>query len=197
MPGMSERQYAAHVGLSRGAVQKAKAAGRLVLLPDGTIDAEASDARRAAATDPAKSRPKESKASDAKPPEAKPRTQPVAVPEAALGSVRETLKEQGLPTGRISFVEARTGHEIAKAHLARLRLQEKKGALIDRARALAVVFKLARQERDAWINWPARAAALMAAELGIEAHVMQRALETHVRAHLDELAEPNPSPAFD
>jgi hypothetical protein len=191
MPGMSERQYAAHVGLSRGAVQKAKAAGRLVLLPDGTIDAEASDARRAAATDPAKSRPKESKASDAKP-----KTQPVAVPEAALGSVRETLKEQGLPTGRISFVEARTGHEIAKAHLARLRLQEKKGALIDRARALAVVFKLARQERDAWINWPARAAALMAAELGIEAHVMQKALETHVRAHLDELAEPNPGPAF-
>lgn len=112
--------------------------------------------------------------------------------EAALGSVRETLKEQGLPTGRISFVEARTAHEIAKAHLARLRLQEKKGALVDRARALTVVFKLARSERDAWINWPARAAALMAAELGVEAHIMQKALETHVRAHLDELAEVRP-----
>ena len=74
--------------------------------------------------------------------------------EAALGSVRETLKEQGLPTGKISFVEARTAHEIAKAHLARPRLQEKKGALIDRARAMALVFRLARQERDAWITWP-------------------------------------------
>ena len=31
MQGMSERQYAAHVGLSRGAIQKAKSAGRLVL----------------------------------------------------------------------------------------------------------------------------------------------------------------------
>ena len=30
MEGMSERQYAAHVGLSRGAIQKAKEAGRLV-----------------------------------------------------------------------------------------------------------------------------------------------------------------------
>ncbi|NYS26920.1 hypothetical protein HUK65_18375, partial [Rhodobacteraceae bacterium 2376] len=50
---MSERQYAAHVGLSRGAIQKAKEAGRLVLFADGSIDAEASDQRRAAMTDPA------------------------------------------------------------------------------------------------------------------------------------------------
>ena len=34
MQGMSERQYAAHVGLSRGAIQKAKTAERLVRYPD-------------------------------------------------------------------------------------------------------------------------------------------------------------------
>ena len=56
MQGMSERAYAARVGLSRGAIQKAKAAGRLVLHSDGSIDAAASDARRAAMTDPSKSR---------------------------------------------------------------------------------------------------------------------------------------------
>ena len=55
MQGLSERQYAARVGLSRGAIQKAKEAGRLVLHADGSIDAEASDQRRAAMTDPAKS----------------------------------------------------------------------------------------------------------------------------------------------
>ena len=38
MQGMSEREYAAHAGLSRGAIQKAKAAGRLVLHADGSID---------------------------------------------------------------------------------------------------------------------------------------------------------------
>ena len=43
MQGMSERQYAAHVGLSRGAIQKAKTAERLALYPDGSIDAVASD----------------------------------------------------------------------------------------------------------------------------------------------------------
>jgi transposase len=46
MEGMSERQYATRVGLSRGAVQKAKASGRLVLHDDGSIDAVASDALR-------------------------------------------------------------------------------------------------------------------------------------------------------
>jgi hypothetical protein len=56
MQGMSERQYAAHVGLSRGAIQKAKAAGRLVLYPDGSINAAASDAWRAETTDPSKTR---------------------------------------------------------------------------------------------------------------------------------------------
>ena len=56
MQGMSERQYAAHVGLSRGAIQKAKTAERLVLYPDGSINAAASDARREQTTDTSKTR---------------------------------------------------------------------------------------------------------------------------------------------
>jgi len=115
------------------------------------------------------------------------------VPEAAVGSVRETLKEQGLPAGgAVSFVQARTAHEIAKAHLARLRLQRLRGELVDRARATALAFRLAREERDSWIVWPARVAALMAAELGAEPHAVQTLLESHVRAHLAELAEVRP-----
>ena len=74
MQGMSERQYAAHVGLSRGAIQKAKAAERLVLYPDGSINAAASDARRAETTDPSKTR---------KPPA--PKLKPV--PEAAVAAM--------------------------------------------------------------------------------------------------------------
>jgi len=177
---MSERQYAAHAGISRGAVQKARAAGRLVLHADGSIDAAASDVRRNAATDPARRRAA-----------ANGRARPVA--EAAVGSVRETLREQGLPSGpRVTYVEARTAHEIARAHLARLRLQERRGELVDRARATALVFRLAREERDAWLNWPARVAALMAAELGVEAHAMQKVLEAHVRAQLADLADIRP-----
>jgi hypothetical protein len=64
-----------------------------------------------------------------------------------------------------------------------------KSEVVDRARATALVFQLAREERDSWLNWPARVAAMMAAELGVEAHPMQKVLETHVRAHLAGLAE--------
>ena len=194
MQGMSERQYAAHVGLSRGAIQKAKTAERLVLYPDGSINAAASDARRAETTDPSKTR---------KPPA--PKLKPV--PEAAVTAVGDTLREQGLSVPAVggggTFLQAKTANEVLKAG-ARIRLQKLKGELIERARALALVFRLAREERDAWVNWPARAAALMAAELSasrsdatgqqitVEPAAMQKVLEKHVRAHLDELAEVRP-----
>ena len=73
--------------------------------------------------------------------------------------------------------------------------------MVDRARAEALVFRLARQERDVWVTWPARVAALMAAQIAaevekqterpvkIEAGILQRVLETHVREQLAALAD--------
>jgi len=52
MEGMSEREYSAHSGLSRGAIQKARKASRLVVYSDGSINAAASDVRRADMTRP-------------------------------------------------------------------------------------------------------------------------------------------------
>ena len=195
MEGLSERQYAARVGLSRGAIQKAKATGRVVLHTDGSIDTEASDALRAQATDPSKTR----KAST-------PKLKPVS--DAAVSAVGETLREQGMSAppvgGGTTVLQAKTANEVLKAQERRFRLQKLKGELIDRARALSLVFRLARQERDAWVNWPARAAALMAAELSascseavgqeivVEPAAMQKVLEKHVRAQLDDLAEVKP-----
>ena len=49
---MSEREYSGHSSRSRGAIQKARKAGRLVVYGDGSINAAASDARRADITDP-------------------------------------------------------------------------------------------------------------------------------------------------
>ncbi len=180
--GMSEREYAQHAGISRGAVQKARQSGRLVLHADGSIDAAASDARRAQATDPGKQ------------PAGRAALKPV--PEAAVGAVSETLREQGLPApaaaGGMTYLQARTANEVLKAQERRIRLQTLKGELVDRARAVSLVFRLARQERDAWAGWPARVAAVMAADLGIGAHGVQTVLESHVRAHLAELAVVRP-----
>jgi len=191
MQGMSERQYAAHVGLSRGAIQKAKTAGRLILYEDGSIDAAASDERRAETTDPSKTR-------KAPAPKLRP------VPEAAVAAVGDTLREQGLSApavgGGTTFLQAKTANEVLKAQERRIRLQKLKGELVDRARAETLMFRLARDERDAWVTWPARVAALMASELTaalgdgceVEAALMQKVLEAHVRAQLDSLAEIRP-----
>ena len=139
---MSERQYAAHAGLSRNAIFKARMMGRLVLHPDGSIDAAASDKRRAEETDPAQIHG-QAHAVGMKP-----------IPAAAAGAVHETLREQGLPVGEpvagnVNFANARTANEVMKAQERRLRLQKMKGETVDRARATALVFRLARQERDA------------------------------------------------
>jgi len=194
MEGMSERQYAAHVGLSRGAIQKAKETGRLVQHADGSIDAVASDARRAAMTDPAKQR---GAPAIALPPA--PKLKPV--PDTALSAVGDTLREHGLVPpvtgGSTTFLQARTANEVLKAQERKLKLAKLKGELIDRDRAVGLVFRLAREERDAWVTWPARAAALMASELrvmiadhgSLEPAMMQKVLEAHVRAQLDSLAE--------
>jgi hypothetical protein len=58
---------------------------------------------------------------------------------------------------------------------------------------VAQVFRLARDERDAWVNWPARAAAIIAAELEVDSYRLHGVLERQVRAHLAELAEIRPN----
>ena len=181
--GLSIRAYARQRGVSHVAVLKAVKQGRIALEPDGTVDAAKADASWDRSTDPGRKRS-----------ESKPISEDLRpVPEVAVGSVRETLKEQGLPaSGNLTFVQARTAREIAMAHLTRLRVQRMRGELVERANAAALVFRLAREERDAWLNWPVRVAALMAAELGVEPHPMQKILETQVRTHLSELAEIRP-----
>ncbi len=172
MEGMSERAYAAHSGLSRGAIQKARKASRLVVYGDGSINAAASDARRAEMTDPDQQR-------------------------------RSTGGDTGFsgPADSSSYLKARTALTVYQAQERQLAIQKKKGTLVDRARGETLVFRLARQERDAWVTWPSRVAALMAADLTaevekqpgetvtIEAAILQRVLETHVRAQLDALAD--------
>ncbi len=80
--GVSQREFAALWGKSRGAVQKAIASGRIRLEGDGTIDADKAIAALAKNTDPAQVRQKE-----------KPKGK--AVPEAAIRAVGDTLRESG------------------------------------------------------------------------------------------------------
>ncbi len=163
MEGMSEREYSAHCGMSRGAIQKARKAGRLVVYGDGSINAAASDVRRAEMTDPDQQR-------------------------RSTGGTSGGDSGFSGPADSSSYLKARTALTIYQAQERQLAIQKKKGTLVDRARAEALVFRLARQERDTWVTWPARVAALMAAEVAaevekqtakpviIEAAILQRVL---------------------
>ena len=176
MEGMSERAYAEASGLSRGAVQKARKNGRLVLFADGSINAAASDARRGSATDPDQQM-------------------------RSRGGFNAGEGAVSGPGDSTSYLKARTALTVYQAQERQLSIQKKKGVLVDRARAETLVFRLARQERDLWVTWPTRVAALMAAQLSadmekasgkavtIETAILQRVLETHVREQLDALAD--------
>ena len=107
----------------------------------------------------------------------------------------DTVRDAGtaaLPAGGASLLQARTVNEVLKAKLKQVELAEKKEELVDRAKAVAQVFKLARIERDAWLNWPTRVSGQMASQLGVDAHQMHITLEAAVREHLIELGELRP-----
>jgi DNA primase len=177
----SNRELARQIGVSETAVRRAEKAGRIRREPDGAWDLARVKALWARNTDSAQQRRQHGAM--------KP------VPEAAVGAVRETLREHGEPVsaGGMTFMQARTANEVLKAQERRVRLQRMKGELVDRARAVAQVFRLARDERDAWVNWPARIAAMMAAELEVDQHRLHTVLERSVREHLAELAEIRPN----
>lgn len=199
---LSIRAYARHrealglPGATDAAVRKAIKAGRITKNADGTIDPAKADAQWAGQTDPSMQRGEAAQAqaqasraaSSGKPASTRP------VPQTALDSVHETLAEAGQDPdpaagGAVTIVRAKLAREILTAQLLKVRLQREKGELVDRARAVALVFDLARRERDAWIGWPARVAANMAAELGADPHHVEQLLERYLREQLATLAE--------
>jgi hypothetical protein len=187
----SNRELARQLGVSETAVRRAEKAGRIRREPDGGWDLAGVKAAWAGNTDPAQQRPSPDPDRHSR----RPARALKPVPEAAVGAVRETLREYGEPVaaGGMTFMQARTANEVLKAQERRLRLQRMKGELVDRAKAVAQVFKLARDERDAWVNWPARVAAMIAAELEVDPHSVHTVLERHVREHLADLADVRPS----
>lgn len=174
--GISIRAYARHRGVTDTAVHKAIRSGRITPEADGTIEPERVDREWARNSDTQKAG---TRAKAVK----------VATPEP---SAPTSDGPAALPSGGTSLLQARTVNEVVKAQTNKVRLARLKGELVDRPQAIAHVFKLARSERDAWLNWPARISAQMAAKLNIDPHTMHVALEAAVREHLQELGELRP-----
>jgi hypothetical protein len=177
--GISIRAYARHRGVSHVAVKKAIDTGRITQLADGTIDPDIADhewAQNTVTQRAAKPTNANSVTTSSKPQ----KTAPLIQPESSAAP---------LPSTNTSLLQARTANEVVKAQTNKVRLAQLKGELIDRSQALAHVFKLARAERDAWLNWPARVSSEMAAKLGVDSHELHVALEAAVREHLQDLGD--------
>ena len=116
----SNRELARQLGVSETAVRRAEKAGRIRREVDGSWDLAKVKAAWSSNTDRAQQRRQHGAM--------KP------VPEAAVGAVRETLREHGEPVsaGGMSFMQARTANEVLKAQERRVRLQRMKGELVGR-----------------------------------------------------------------
>ena len=165
--GLSVRAYARHRGVSHVAVLKALRSGRIVVGADGTIDPAVADQtwqERTAARMPP----------------------PVAPPEpvpGALGVSGDTSSSDGS-----AYHRARAAALEVDVQTKRLALEQRRGMLISRDRAVLKAFSFSRMLRDRWLGWPARVGPLMAAQFDLDAGTVTVVLEGYVREHLEELA---------
>ena len=185
---MSMRAYARYRGVSDGAVRKAVSTGRITPNADGSIDVARADQEWQLNTDSAQQRGVHR-----------------PVPNEAIQSVKQTLADSGVTTqgsggsgmggavggtgGSTTLLQARTANEVLKAQTNKVRLSRLKGELVDRPEAVAHVYRMARSEREAWLNWPARVALQMASDLQVPPHRMYTLLESAVRQQLSEIGE--------
>lgn len=182
---LSIRAYSRHRGVSDTAVRKAIQSGRITLGDDGRIDPQLADAQWSVNTDAAQQRKAVLQRE---------------VPQEAVTSVREALSATPSPLGGMgastsasaggtTLMQAKTANEVLKAQTNKVRLARLKGELVDKDQAVAHVFRMARAERDAWLNWPARVAAQMASALGADSHALHVLLEKAVRDQLTALGD--------
>ena len=125
----SNRELARHLGVSETAVRRAEKAGRIRREPDGAWDLAKVRAAWAGNTDPAQQRGGPGAGKGSRRPT---RRAVKPVPEAAVGAVRDTLREHGEPiaAGAMTFMQARTAKEVLKAQEPRPSVYEDRGVLV-------------------------------------------------------------------
>jgi hypothetical protein len=128
MGATSNRELARQLEVSETAVRRAERARRIKREADGSWDPAKVKAAWSDNTDQAQQRPARGGGPGLKRRVLRP------VSKAALGAVRETLREHGEPVtaGTLTFMQARTANEVLKAQERQVRLQRMKAELVDR-----------------------------------------------------------------
>ena len=198
--GISIREFSRREGVSDTLVHRAIKQGRLRLSRDRKLDpaligsawrqsnAVGKKARRKGANTGANTTP------EVFAPEPSANTETVPDDD---GQADETIAEAALrliESGGVQMLPYGAALERKENYLALLRkleFEQKSGELVELAMAERVLFEGARAQRDAWLNWPARVGAMIAANLGLYADRVTAILTTHVHKHLEQLEDPD------
>jgi hypothetical protein len=95
----------------------------------------------------------------------------------------------GHKPARSALTAHRSRYEAARAREKELKVKVFEGSLVDRDRAAALFFEAGKRARESWEQWPARVAAIVAAELGVEPHPVEQVLTKHVKEHLRKIPQ--------
>lgn len=178
---MNQADFARLHGVSRKTVTAWKHQGRIVMR-GANVDVQSSEARlRDAGLGRFRDLADDAEAVDL----------PVPIPGTEADPETMAAFLTGLLNGK--FGDRSTAEKIKENALAGLRaleLQTKAGTLMEVADAETLFFQMARSERDAWMNWPARVGPELAARLDIPADTVTAELVRLVHAELAGRGEP-------
>ena len=104
--------------------------------------------------------------------------------DPARSPLASSIGAEGTPFARLKVAQL-----ALKVEAQRLSLDETKRRLIDVAEANAALDEIGSTMRDALLNWPARISGLIAAEIGIDPHLLQTILQGHINDLLTEAAD--------
>jgi hypothetical protein len=202
--GISRREFARLDGCSEGRVRQGISEGRLPVLADDSLDKalvgtawrEHNAARGANPAEPGKRKRKRPADAYPAPPTHGNGTHAKGDAAASVDEALRLFEQQAAAvTERVlngaSYSDALRIKENYLALLRQLEYSIKSGAVIDLVAAEQTAFDLFRGVRDAWLNWPARVAPLVAADLDFEdVDRLGAVLASHVHEQLAMLGEP-------
>lgn len=184
---ITQAEYARRRGLNKSTVSRQVRDG--IIPTHGSrrlIDPAEADDARATKTDPTRGRRKS--AAPSKKPASKPKQQKAPEVERAKPGPKPGARSAASVSNAVSFADARAYGQDLKNQQAEIELARLRGELIDRDAVRKTMAELAQAAVSAWIQWPARVYAEMAAELGVDGATLHQALDRHVRQYAEEIS---------
>lgn len=177
MAGASNRGLAAILGISEGAVRKARA-GRLkgAVLPDGTLDVEKAKRLYAGNTDPLKQRDR---------PQLRTPPPAAAAPDPGPGSGPAIEVPPAPASANPDVNKARAFKIFEEAKITQIKRRKLEGTAIEKAPTKALVQTLARTYRDGLFGFADKSHAQMAAELGVDPFKLYSVLDAAMRRYVE------------